>query len=559
MLNELVVEGLGVIDRAEVTPGATSTAITGETGAGKTLVVAALTLLLGGRADRTLIREGQDEARVEGRFSVPHTHPAVPILQGAGLIDEDPSDDVEIVIARVLSSDGRAGKVRINGRLATVALLGEIGSLLAEIAGQHEHQRLGSAAAQREMLDRFAGEKVAELATEMSAAMRAVTRTRRRLEELSAGERERRREADILTFEIDEIENAALTEGETDRLISEARRLENAEALAEGVDAASESLGGEGGALERISAASAALRALIEADGDLAPQVERLDSAAAEIADIARDAAGRVIEADPATLARTRERLDEIAKLRRKFGDDEGEVLAYLETARSRLEALGSDELSLSSTEGELRSLEVTARELAERLSEAREEAAPRLAAEVERLLGGLALEGARFEVGLMPREIYEGGTEAVEFRVAANPGESPRPVAKVASGGELSRIALALHLVTKGGGAETMVFDEVDAGVGGAAAQAVGRALSELGTVGQVIVVTHLPQVAAFADKHFTIFKSTRSERAISDVQEVSGESRLTELSRMLSGLPESERAREHAQELLEISEATR
>ena len=288
-------------------------------------------------------------------------------------------------------------------------------------------------------------------------------------------------------------------------------------------------------------------------------QVTRLESAAAELTDVTRDLAGRVIEADPASLASARERIDQIARLRRKFGDDEAEVLSYLERSRARAAELSSDELSLDSTEEELRSLEARAAELASGLSRARAEAAPRLGAEAERLLSGLALEGARFEVSLEPRDLYEGGAESVELKVAANPGEVPKPVSKVASGGELSRIALALHLLTRGAGTETMVFDEVDAGVGGAAAQAVGRALGDLGATSQVIVVTHLPQVAAFADKHFTIFKSTHEERAISDVQEVTGQDRVAELSRMLSGLPESERAREHAQELLEISESRR
>lgn len=559
MLNELVVDGLGVIDHAELAPGPGSNALTGETGAGKTLVVTALSLLLGGRADRGLIREGSKEARVEGRFTLSGDHPAVAILKASGMVDEDATGDVEVLVARVVSADGRAGKVRINGRLATVALLAEVGSALAEIAGQHEHQRLGSPAAQREILDRFGGEEAYALALAVAGAVRTSARTRRRLDELKAGERERRRELDILGFEINEIGSAELVPGESAQLNSDARRLEHAEALGVGLSAATDATKGEGGAVERVSEAVSILRGLVDFDPGLAEGVARLESAAVEIEDVAEDLAGRVVEADPAALAASRERLDQVARLKRKYGDDETEILSYLERARERFAELESTGLSLESGEKELAELEERASELAAELTTVRLEAKDRLEPAVEALLRTLALPEARFEVSLEPRELYEGGAEAVELRVAANPGEAPRAVSKVASGGELSRIALALHLLTKGLGAGTMVFDEVDAGVGGAAAQAVGRALGELGAGGQVLVVTHLPQVASFADRHFTIQKSTRETRAISDVTEITGEDRVVELSRMLSGLPESERAREHAQELLEISEAAR
>ncbi|MPZ68953.1 MAG: DNA repair protein RecN [Actinobacteria bacterium] len=567
MLNELVVDSLGVIDHAELAPGPGSNTLTGETGAGKTLVVAALSLLLGGRADRGLIREGSSEARVEGRFTLPDDHPAVTLLRAAGMVDEEPAGEIEVLVARVVSADGRAGKVRINGRLATVALLSEIGSALAEIAGQHEHQRLNSAAAQREILDRFAGPDAHQLALEVTEAVRAAARTRRRLEELKAGERERRRELDVLEFEIKEIGSAELASGESARLSFEARRLEHAEALAEGLSGATDVIKGEDGAIERLAEAIGTLRSLVDFDPGLAESITRLESAAVEIEDVAEDLAARVVDADPATLAASRERLDQIARLKRKYGDDEDEILAYLERAQARSAELESAGLSLESGEKELKELEDRAADLAAKLTKTRKKAGGHLETEVEGLLRTLALPEARFEVALESRELYEGGAESVELRVAANPGEAPRAVSKVASGGELSRIALALHLLTKNTTSSpspvahrsTLVFDEVDAGVGGAAAQAVGKALGELGTGGQVIVVTHLPQVAAYADRHFTIQKSTRDERAISDVTEVAGEERVEELSRMLSGLPESERAREHAQELLEISEAAR
>ena len=556
MLTELVVEGLGVIERAELALQPGCSVLTGETGAGKTLVVAGLGLLLGDRADRSIVREGATEGRVEGRWILPSTHPSVERLVAEGVLADD-GGEVEVVIHRTVAVDARSAKARVNGRLVTIKLLEEIAPALVEIAGQHQHQRIGNSAWQRHTLDRFAGTDVSALAEELRAVMRDLARAARTLEELETGERSRRREADILSYEIAEIETAAVVEGESTRLVEDAAKLENAETFALAFEQATESLRGEGGAEESLNRAMDALEGTVAKDPGAGPLLDRLRTSALDIADVAAELGARTTIPDPEALEEVRARIDQLSRLRRKYGDDEAQVLSYLERSRSRLLELASDDESIATLEKERNELTSRAGELAAQLRKHRDKAAPRLQDAVTRSLEELALAGARFEVVLEPTDLYEGGTERVSFLVSANPGEAPRPISKVASGGELSRISLALHLLVSDAAASTMVFDEVDAGVGGQAARSVGRALSKLGqrTTAQVLVVTHLPQVAAFADAHYRVSKAVGGERTRATVERVEGEERVAELSRMLAGLPESERAREHAQELLDMA----
>jgi DNA repair protein RecN (Recombination protein N) len=563
MLNELVVEQLGVIKRAELSLDRGCSALTGETGAGKTLLVAALSLLLGARGDRSLVRTGAIEARADGRFSIPAGHSAVGLLRAHGVLDDGNDGtgggEIELVVSRTVPADGRSGKARINGRLVTVSLLTEVGPALVEIAGQHEHQRLGASAYQRAVLDQFAGPATVDLASRVSEAVGRATAAADRAAELRASERERSRELDVLRYEINEIENAAIEPGESARLAAEASRLEHAETIAESMHSATQALRGEGGAEELVAGAAARLRGAGVLDEGLVEVTERLETAGYELADVADDLARRAIGPDPDALEAVQARQAALARLGRKYGDDESEVLDYLDRARSRADELGDLVTDLEATDKEARVLRKAAEVLADRLSAVRREAAPRLARAVEDLLADLALGGATFQVSLENRPLYEGGTESVEFRIATSEGETLRPVSRVASGGELSRVALALYLLGAREGADTMVFDEVDAGVGGRAAQSVGRALADLArrTGGQVLVVTHLPQVAAFADRHYRVDKNEDGGRSTAMVEEVSGDNRVAELSRMLAGLPKSERAREHAQELLELARA--
>ena len=572
MLRELVVEGLGVIERAELELRGGCSTLTGETGAGKTLMVAALGLLLGGRSDRALVRQGAPEALIEGRFVVPSGHGAARVLAAHGIEEETSEGEIEIVVTRTVAGDGKGGRARVNGRLVTVAVLGELGAHLVEIAGQHESQGVGAPARQRALLDAFAG--TSALASKLADAVGEAKRVRANLDALASSERERERELDLLRYEISEITKAELSEGEFARLAADADRLEHAESIALALGRAIEALDGERGAAETIGAALGEVSAAAEKDPALAEVTMRLEAASLEIADIRSDLGRGLVAPDPQALEETRARLDVIARLTRKYGDDEEtaadarspeeRVLGYLDRARKRVDELENAESSLGDLRAELDRLLDNAERLGEELTAIRTEAAPRLARALEEKLRELALPAARFEVALKPRELFEGGMETIEFRVAANPGESVRPVAKVASGGELSRIALGLHLLTSRrfegeGSARTMVFDEVDAGVGGQAAQSVGRALADLARASgaQVLLVTHLPQVAAFADHHYRVLKESTNERATALVERVTGPERLDELSRMLAGMPESRRAREHAKELLETASA--
>ena len=560
MLNELVVEELGVIKRAELILDRGCTALTGETGAGKTLLVAALSLLLGARGDRSLVRTGAPAARVEGRFWIPAGHPAVELLRAHGILEEESGQsDVEVVVSRAVPADARSGKARINGRLVTVGVVAEVGSMLVEIAGQHEHQRLGSSMYQRWVLDQFAGPETVALASGVADAVGRANAEADRVTDLRTSERERSRELDILRYEINEIESAAIQPGEATSLAEEAARLQHAETIAESLHSAATALRGEDGAEELVAGAAGGLRAAGALDPALIALADRVAAAGYELADVAEDLTRRAVAPDSDALEEVQARLAVLTRLGRKYGDDENEVLAYLERAHSRADELAGLVTDLEDTEKKAHELRGAAEALAQQLSEARRDAAPRLARAVEDLLGDLALGGATFEVVVEERPLYEGGTESVEFRVATSGGEALRPVSRVASGGELSRIALALHLLTSSESAGTMVFDEVDSGVGGRAAQSVGRALAELArdSGGQVLVVTHLPQVAAFADRHFRVDKADDGGRSTASVEEVSGDDRVAELSRMLAGLPKSDRAREHAQELLELARA--
>lgn len=555
MLIELDVQGLGVIESSEVDLSPGSTALTGETGAGKTLLVLALGLLRGGRAERSMVRQGAARALVEARFRVSRHEPVVRLLRDAGIELEENGPEVEIILSRSVAPDGRPGRARINGSMVGVADLASVGGSLIEIAGQNEHGRIASPSVQRSLLDVFAGvsEDARQLAVTVRRARSAEAEAHRRRE----GERARIREVDILGYEISEIEAADVQVGEIARLTSEARRLENAEAIAAALTRATEELRGEGGVEDRLGAVESLLRTAAEHDASIRQLVARVESLRLELVDVASDAAAALVPPDGDDLSYVQDRLAALTQLRRRFGDTEEEILAHLDKSRQRREELLHGEQGLTELERAAGAAWAEASGLAARLTSARRGAAERLSAAMEERLAGLALRDARFEVRLIETDLGEQGAEAVDLLVSVNPGEAPKAIGKIASGGELSRISLALHLLTRRAGASTLVFDEVDAGVGGEAAQSIGRALSELARDGgpQVLVVTHLPQVAAFADHHLKVTKSDAGGRTRAEVQSITGDERVLELSRMLAGLPGSELGQKHARELLQVA----
>jgi DNA repair protein RecN (Recombination protein N) len=531
MLSELHIENLGVIERADLTLGPGLTALTGETGAGKTMLIEAIELLVGGRADATIVRTGATEARVDAR-----------ILVGG------PDAPDELVLSRVIPSDGRS-RAYVNGRPATVATLAELTDGLIDLHGQHAHQSLLSAVAQRAALDAFGAVDVSRL----RAARARVTEVDAELATLGGDEKARAREIDLLRFQVNELAAAAIGDAsEDEQLTIEETLLADAVAHREAALTAIEALRGDGGAAEGVVSA---LHALAHRQ-PFAPIAERLAGVSAELDDVASDlrAQGEGIEEDPARLAEIRVRRQLLKDLRRKYGDDLAEVMAYHAEAERRLGELERYELRAAELD------QLRARAIADERREAaivgrrRREVAPLLAAAVEQRLRTLAMPHAAVAIEVGEHADDHPGDQ-VRFLLAANPGSPLLPLSRVASGGELARamLALRLALVSSGGrvGPATLVFDEVDAGIGGTAAVAVGAALAELGAETQVLVVTHLAQVAAPADTQLLVSKDVSKNVTVTSVAEVEGEQRVAEIARMLAG-DDSEAARQHARDLL-------
>ena len=520
MLHELRIENLGVIADLSLVLGPGMTVLTGETGAGKTMLVEAIDLLVGGRADPTLVRPGAKEARVEGRFVV---------------------GDEELILARVIPADGRS-RAYVDGRLATVAALAEEGVRLVDLHGQHAHQSLLATATQRASLDRFGGIDLAPL----HEARHAINRLDEQLGALGGDARARAREIDLLRFQVDELTAATLDDPDEEAVLEcDEERLAGAQSHREAAARAVAVVSDDDGALDGVRGALAA----IANHPPLARHAERLRAVAAELDDAVAELrdAGEAIEDDPDRLAELRARRQLLRELRRKYGDTLADVVSYRGEASERLAELESFESRAAELECQ-RALAVGAEiEAAQAVGAARRKAAPRLAKAVAANLGALAMPRARLELSVGDADPGDD----VSFLLGANPGEPALPLAKVASGGELARTMLALRLVLTEA-PDTLVFDEVDAGIGGEAALAVGRSLAELGRRHQVLVVTHLAQVAAFADAHVAVAKAEVGRRTVASATPVEGEERVRELSRMLSGLAESGSAREHAAELL-------
>jgi DNA repair protein RecN (Recombination protein N) len=529
MLHELVVRDLGVISELSLVLGPGMTALTGETGAGKTLVVEALDLLMGGRADPGLVRPGTDEARVDARFV---------------------SGDEETVLSRVVPREGRS-RAYVNGRPATATELADIGSNLVDLHGQHSHQSLLRGGVQRAALDQFGAVDLAPLA-DARARLAAIDAA---LVDLGGDGRERAREAELLRFQVDEIAQAAIDDTDEEAALeAEEDRLAGAVAHREAGALAGEALSGEGGAIDAVAAALAAAsgrRPFAEVEA-------QLRGIGAELAEAARDlrTVAEGIDEDPARLEWVRDRRRRLRDLCRKYGDDLAAVVAFARDADAQLAALEGAGARAVELEAEREDVVEAIGAAAAAVGRARRAAADRMGKAVEGHLKELALPHARFEVAV---DGDDPGDD-VTFLLSANAGEAARPVAKIASGGELARVMLAARLVLTAG-PPTLVFDEVDAGVGGEAALAVGRALAALveQEAHQVLVVTHLPQVAAFADRQVAVEKAERAGRTTASARRVDGGDRVIELSRMLSGQPASTRARGHAEELLALASRER
>ncbi|MEU7064822.1 DNA repair protein RecN [Streptomyces sp. NPDC051578] len=568
------IRSLGVIDDAvvELSPG--FTAVTGETGAGKTMVVTSLGLLLGGRADPALVRIGSKAAVVEGRVVLPPGASAALRAEEAGA----ELDDGALLISRTISAEGRS-RAHVGGRSVPVGLLAELADDLVAVHGQTDQQGLLRPARQRQALDRYAGDAVAVPLEKYTGAYRRLRAVAAELEEITTRARERAQEADLLRFGLDEIAAVEPLPGEDAELAAEAERLGHAESLASAAQAAHAALAGNPEDPEGIDAntlvagAHRALESVRAHDPALGALAERIGELGILLADVAGELAGYAddLDADPLRLAAVEERRAALTQLTRKYGDSIDSVLQWAQQGSARLLELDGDDERIAELTAERDGLRSELSQLAQALTDARVEAASRFASDVTAELASLAMPHARVTFDIRQTEDPEGvevdgrpvaygpaGADEVELLLAPHPGAQPRPIAKGASGGELSRVMLAVEVVFAGSDpVPTYLFDEVDAGVGGKAAVEVGRRLAKLARSAQVVVVTHLPQVAAFADRQLLVEKTVDGSVTRSGVTVLEGEDRVRELSRMLAGQEDSETARAHAEELLAAARA--
>jgi DNA repair protein RecN (Recombination protein N) len=557
MLRELRIENLLLIERAELRLGEGLNAITGETGAGKTVLAHSLDLLMGGKAKAQIVRPGAQEAWVEGVFDLPEGLLEEPEL--AELAERLPEGAEEVVLGRRVSAGGRTSAF-VAGRAATAADLKLLGGRLIAFFGQHEHRRLTIASAQLEILDGFAGAEHLALRQDYREAHREYGRLAAELAELCEREGSRERDLDLYRYELNEIEEVAPEPEERAELASQRERLRHAEGLREAAAGAHAGLAGAeedgGGAVAAIAQAETALQAAAGLDQSLDLVAERVAALGVELGDVAselRDYA-EGIEADPASLQAIEERLEAIDRLERKHGGSVESVLAHAERCRAEIAQLeGAGEHS-AEAEAALAAVKARRADFGKKLSAGREAAAgplqERVAAELERL----SMAGASLEVVLEahPDGFGASGRETVELRVAPNPGIEAAPLRDAASGGELSRVMLALSGLGQAASAGTMVFDEIDAGIGGKTARVVGERLQALGRDRQVLCITHLPQVASLADVHFRLEKDVGTGRAVATVERLDGEDVVAEIRRMLGGEKSDEAATKHARELL-------
>ncbi len=553
MLHELVVENYAVIERVRVRFRPGLNLLTGETGSGKSIVVDALGLLFGGRASPEMIRTGASGARVSGIFEAPREPRWRALLETAGIEIEDS----EILVEREILSNARS-RAFLCSRPVSATLLRDLAPALGDIHGQHDQQQLFASGTQLEILDQFGG--AVEMAEEVSTIFRQWREASRQLAELDSREQEKLRLSDLWAFQKREIEAAAIRPGEDVELESERRVFQNVARLEENARIAYQALyEAPAAALALIRQARRRLEDSSRIDPSLEEALETLrpgEIAIEEASNLVRGYMGR-IEADPARLEAIESRLAALDRLKRKYGATLEAVLVFLVEIRKNLDALETSGQRRQQLEADLARLAARYQQAAARLSERRREAARELEKRLEAELRLLAMERTTIRVEFTETEWTERGREGVSFLVSPNPGEEPRPLAKIASGGELSRIALAvktctLDAVGKPAAPTTLVFDEVDAGIGGGTAETVGRRLKQIAAAHQVLCVTHLAQIAGFADHHYRVEKRPSRGRTVAFVEELEGPARTREIGRMLSGRLVTPEALRHAEQLL-------
>jgi len=556
MLVELRIRDYAVVEDLTLELGPGLNALTGETGAGKSIIVGALSLLLGERASSGVVRAGAERATVEAVFDVSANAEVRRLLEEQGFRAEDGL----LILRREVAAAGR-NRAWVNGSPATAGTVGEVGGALVDLHGQHEHQTLLRPRDQRAILDAFGGAQAA--AASVAALHADVEAQRTALEGREDRLREIETRADFLRFQLDEIDGARVEPGEDAALEAEARRHEHAAELMHGAESAHEALyAADDSIADRLARIRRTLERLAEFDPEFNADVARLDEvllAAEEVGRRAGDYASRV-EHDPARLEHVRERLDKIFRLKRKYGPELADVLAAAQRVRAELAALEDADHDLGALRRRLATTEADLGRAALELTALRRAATERLGVAVADALPELGLPGAAFEVRLIPHAgISASGAEGVEFLVSPNRGFDPMPLARIASGGEISRVMLALKAaLAEVDHVPVLVFDEIDAGVGGVVASAVARKLADVATRHQVFVVTHLAQVASRATQHLLVEKATGDGVTSAGVRFLTGEARVEEIARMLGGDPDSTKSREHAREMLSAAAAS-
>lgn len=549
MLVEINVENVAVIESAALEFEEGMTAITGETGAGKSLMVQAASLCLGDRADATIIRTAAKNAKVNTVFK---TNPE--ILNTLHQLGEE-TEDGYVYLQRIISTDGK-NQCRLNGKLVPLSVIKTLGDELADLHGQHEHQKLLNKESHLSTLDEWIGEKATTIKEKIEALYEQYKQLQESLQVLNKNEAEREQQLDILRFQINEIEAAQIQLNEKQNLESELQILKHAEKLSQTIAFASEQLFiADTNAKSLITASLRNIENVTQYDDSIQTLADRLHNLSLELETCIEDlrTLQNKYQNNPAKLEQIAERIDIINKLFRKYGDSEQAVLDYLQSAKQKLFALENADASQSEIKQKLQITETELNKKCEQISELRKQHAKIFSEKITQELKQLAMENAKFEVSFRNKTPTSNGADEIEFIFSANSGEALKPINKVASGGELSRLMLAIKLVLAGkGGAKTLLFDEVDAGLGGESALKVGQKLKQLSESYQVIVVTHLPQIACFADTQYNVEKLSSKNKTSVRVVKLEKQQRIEEIARMLSGDAQNKAALNNAKQML-------
>jgi len=564
MLLELSIRNFAIIKQVTISFRKGLNILTGETGAGKSIIIDALGLLLGERSSTDFVRYGEKRAEVEGLFELKAGHPAIQICEGFGVqVDQDGM----LVVRRDISAQGKS-IIRLNGQLVTLAMLRELGPWLVTVHGQHDAHALLQADKHITWLDAFGEKQLLTAKQEYAALYQAYRKARADLERMSKNEREMMQRVDLLSYQLREIEAASLQPGEDEKLLTQRKKWAHHEKVYAGMQAAYRALNGDQRGMEWLGHAMSELERVQQYDENLAPIVEAVQTAYYQVEDVVHQLRSfqNHYDFDPEQLSEVERRLDTIQTLKRKYGKSVDEILEYAATIQDELEEIEHYDDRLQQLQGKVCELEADLAVEALELSMIRRECAKQLAAAIEQQLKELHMERARFSIDVrqVPDEngievegsrchVDENGVDFVEFMISPNPGEPLRPLAKIASGGELSRVMLAIKTIladTEQVG--TLIFDEVDTGVSGRAAQAIAEKLARVGVNRQVLCITHLPQVASLADAHFYIKKDMNDQETATSVNYLTEEERVKELARMLGGAAVTEKTAEHAREMI-------